>query len=136
MILVPALLALLLGTLAVGLLVQLVLRLSRRYTLGWRHSFAYGALVTVAGLSGLLLRFFSGVVVPGVLGALLAFAFHGALGGWYLGRHARDRAGHAVQFRRGAVLGLLVLLTVLLAGFLFGALQGLLALRQGAEPGI
>ncbi len=136
MILVPALLALILGTLVVGLLVQLVLRVSRRYTLGWPHSFGYGALVTLAGVAGLLLRFFSGVVVPGLPGAAIAFVFHALMGGWYLGRYVRDREGRAIDFRSGAVLGVLVLLMVLLAGFLFGALQGLVAVRQGSEPGI
>lgn len=136
MILLPLLLALLIGTFVVGCVVQLVLRLSRRYTLSWRHSFAYGALVSVAGVAGLLLRFFSGVVVPGVLGAAIAFAFHGLAGGWYLGRHARDSEGRSVQFRRGAVLGLLVFVMVLLAGFLYGALQGLMLVRQGTGAAI
>ncbi|WP_374582986.1 hypothetical protein [Pseudoduganella sp.] len=132
MILVPAILSLLLGTLAVGLMAKLVVRLARHGSLAWRHAFAYGALVTVAGLAGVLLRFFSGVVLPGVLGAAIAFAFHALMGGWFLGRHVHDREGLRIPFLRGAFLGVLVFVLVLALGFAMGALMGLLEAQQGA----
>lgn len=134
MILVPALLSLLLGTLFVGLLAKLVIRLARRYTLSWRAAFAYGALVTAAGVAGLLLRFFSGVVVPGLLGAAIAVLFHGLMGGWFLGTRVKDGDGQAIGLWRGALLGLLVFGAVLAIGFVVGALQGLLEVQRGTEP--
>ncbi|XLZ67842.1 hypothetical protein ABT364_14875 [Massilia sp. SR12] len=126
MILLPAVLSLLLGALLVGLLLKLVVRLARSYSLAWRHAFAYGALVTVAGLAGVLLRFFSGIVLPGALGAAIAFAFHAVLGGWFLGRHVHDRDGQRIPFLRGAFLGVLVFVLALAMGFMFGALLALL----------
>lgn len=131
MILVPALLSLLLGTVFVGLLAKLVIRLARRYTLAWRTAFAYGALVTAAGVAGLLLRFFSGVVVPGLLGAAIAVMFHALMGGWFLGTRVKDRDGQPAGFRRGALFGLLVFGAVLALGFVFGALQGVMEVQRG-----
>ncbi|WP_342118743.1 hypothetical protein [Pseudoduganella sp. OTU4001] len=137
MILIPALLAIVIGTLVVGLVAQLVMLMSRRYKLTWRHGFEYGALVTVAGLAGVLLRFFSGIALPAALGAAIAFAFHALMGAWFLGVRAKDRDGHPAGFLRGALFGLLVLVLVLAAGFAFGALQGVMEVQRGAvDPGI
>lgn len=133
MILLPVVLSLLLGTLLAGLLVKLVVRLAR-YRLAWRHAFAYAALVTIAGLAGLLLRFFSGVVLPGALSAAIAFAFHALMGGWFLGRHVHDRAGSRIPFLRSAFLGVLVLVLALAMSFVFGGLLALLE-TQGAGVG-
>lgn len=126
MILVPAVLSLLLGMLLVGVLAKLVVRLGRHHRLAWRHAFAYGALVTVAGLAGVLLRFFSGIVLPGALSAAIAFAFHALMGGWFLGRHVHDRDGRRTPFLRGAFLGVLIFALALAMGFVFGALLALL----------
>lgn len=131
MILVPAVLSLLLGALLVGILLKLVVRMARHSSLAWRHAFAYGALVTAAGLGGVLLRFFSGVVLPGALGAAIAFAFHALMGGWFLGRHVHDRDGRRIPFLRGAFLGVLVFVLALAMGSVFGALLALLE-SQGA----
>lgn len=131
MILLPAVLSLLLGTLLVGILAKLVVRLVRHHRLAWRHAFAYGALVTVAGLAGVLLRFFSGIVLPGALGAAIAFAFHALMGGWFLGRHVQERDGRRTPFLRGAFLGVLIFVLVLAVGFVFGGLLALVDLQQG-----
>ena len=130
MILVPALLSLVVGALVLGLLAKLVVRLWRGHSLGWRHAFSYGALVTFAGVAGLLLRFFSGFVLPGVLGTAIAFVFHALAGGWFLGARVKDREGRPAGFRSGALLGLAVFVLVLAVGFLFGALQGVMEVQR------
>lgn len=131
MILVPALLSLLIGALAIGLLAKLAVRVWRGRSLGWGQAFAYGALVTTAGVAGLLLRFFSGFVLPGVLGAAIALVFHALAGGWFLGARVKDGEGRPVGFRSGALLGLAIFALVLAMGFLFGALQGIVEMQGG-----
>lgn len=131
MILLPVLLALIIGTTLVGIVTKLAMMLTRRYALGWRHGFAYGALVTLAGMAGLLLRFFSGAVLPLPLGAAVAFIFHALLGGWFLGTRARGRDGQPLGFRRGMLLGLMIFVLVLAMGFVLGMLQGVLEVQRG-----
>jgi len=86
---------------------KLAARLYRHTQLSWAGAFTYVLLLTVCTVLLGALGLVSGAHIPFPFTIPAVFAMHVLLGGWYLGRYAKDRNGMELTFPHGALLGLI-----------------------------